>query len=151
MRLTCSLKVVVSRCHNCIATAVATATGQWRRRRRPMSAAASVRGRPSSSGRNCAAMSASGCGSTGRPTRSPGVRAGIFPAIGADSRMTSNMLVEIDRLLRTGQYIGGGVRIMPERWSVGIFVTVPARILVRSGGERVGHCIGGQCRHPVRD
>ena len=43
----------------------------------------------------------------------------IIVTIDADSRMTSNMLVEIDRLLRTGQYIGGGVRIMPERWSVG--------------------------------
>ena len=48
----------------------------------------------------------------------------VIVTIDADSRMTSNMLVEIDRLLRTGQYIGGGVRIMPERWSVGIFVTV---------------------------
>jgi glycosyltransferase involved in cell wall biosynthesis len=48
----------------------------------------------------------------------------IIVTIDADSRMTGNMLVEIDRLLRTGKYIGGGVTIRPERWSLGIFVTV---------------------------
>lgn len=48
----------------------------------------------------------------------------IIVTIDADSRMTGNMLVEIDRLLQTGKYIGGGVTIRPERWSLGIFVTV---------------------------
>jgi glycosyltransferase involved in cell wall biosynthesis len=48
----------------------------------------------------------------------------IIVTIDADSRMTENMLVEIDRLLQTDQYIGGGVAIWPERWSVGIAVTV---------------------------
>ena len=48
----------------------------------------------------------------------------IIVTIDADSRMTGNMLVEIDRLLRTGKYIGGGVTIRPERWSLGIVVTV---------------------------
>jgi glycosyltransferase involved in cell wall biosynthesis len=48
----------------------------------------------------------------------------IIVTIDADSRMTGNMLVEIDRLLRTGKYIGGGVPIRPERWSLGILVTV---------------------------
>jgi glycosyltransferase involved in cell wall biosynthesis len=48
----------------------------------------------------------------------------IIVTIDADSRMTSNMLVEIDRLLRTGKFIGGGVPIRPERWSFGIIVTV---------------------------
>jgi glycosyltransferase involved in cell wall biosynthesis len=48
----------------------------------------------------------------------------IIVTIDADSRMTGNMLVEIDRLLRTGKYIGGGVTIRPERWSLGILVTV---------------------------
>jgi glycosyltransferase involved in cell wall biosynthesis len=48
----------------------------------------------------------------------------IIVTIDADSRMTSNMLMEIDRLLQTGKFIGGGVVIRPERWSLGIFVTV---------------------------
>jgi len=48
----------------------------------------------------------------------------IIITIDADSRMTANMLVEIDRLLRTGNYVGGGVTIRPERWSLGILVTV---------------------------
>jgi glycosyltransferase involved in cell wall biosynthesis len=48
----------------------------------------------------------------------------IIVTIDSDSRMTSNMLVEIDQLLRTGRYIGGGVTIRPERWSLGILLTV---------------------------
>ena len=48
----------------------------------------------------------------------------IIVTIDADSQMSSNMLVEIDRLLRTEKYIGGGVMIWPERWSMGITVTV---------------------------
>ncbi|MFO7674465.1 MAG: hypothetical protein R6V74_12220, partial [Lutibacter sp.] len=43
--------------------------------------------------------------------------------IDADSRMSRNMLTEIDRLLRTGKYIGGGVAVWPERWSLGIVLT----------------------------
>ena len=48
----------------------------------------------------------------------------IVVTIDADSRMTDNMLLEIDRLLQTGRYVGGGVTIRPERWSLGILVTV---------------------------
>jgi glycosyltransferase involved in cell wall biosynthesis len=48
----------------------------------------------------------------------------IIITIDADSRMTDNMLKEIDRLLRTGRFIGGGVTIRTERWSLGILVTV---------------------------
>jgi glycosyltransferase involved in cell wall biosynthesis len=48
----------------------------------------------------------------------------IIVTIDADSRMTSNMLVEIDRLLQMGKFIGGGVVIRPERWSFGIGLTV---------------------------
>ena len=48
----------------------------------------------------------------------------VIVTIDADSRMTGNMLVEINRLLRTGRYIGGGVTIRPERWSLGIALTV---------------------------
>jgi len=47
----------------------------------------------------------------------------IIATIDADSRMSANMLSEIDRALMAGKYIGGGVKIMPERWSLGIWVT----------------------------
>ncbi len=48
----------------------------------------------------------------------------ILLTIDADSWMTSNMLVEIDRALQSGKYIGGGVPIWPERMSAGIFFSV---------------------------
>jgi glycosyltransferase involved in cell wall biosynthesis len=48
----------------------------------------------------------------------------ILVTIDADSRMSRGMLVAIDRLLRRGKYIGGGVMIWPERWSLGIAATV---------------------------
>jgi glycosyltransferase involved in cell wall biosynthesis len=47
----------------------------------------------------------------------------IIVTIDADSRMSRTMLVEIDRLLRTGKYVGGGVMVLPERWSLGIVAT----------------------------
>jgi glycosyltransferase involved in cell wall biosynthesis len=47
----------------------------------------------------------------------------ILVTIDADSQMSPNMLVEIDRLLSTGRYIGGGVMVLPERWSIGIAAT----------------------------
>jgi len=47
----------------------------------------------------------------------------IIVTIDADSRMSRTMLVEIDRLLRTGRYVGGGVMVLPERWSLGIVAT----------------------------
>ena len=47
----------------------------------------------------------------------------IIVSVDADSRMSSNMLLEIDRLLRMGKYVGGGVMIWPERWSLGIVAT----------------------------
>lgn len=48
----------------------------------------------------------------------------ILVTIDADSRMTSNMLMEVLRKLDTGKYIGGGVRIVPERMSLGIFCSL---------------------------
>jgi glycosyltransferase involved in cell wall biosynthesis len=48
----------------------------------------------------------------------------IIVTIDADSRMSSNMFVEIARNLSAGKYIGGGVMIRPERWSVGIFMSL---------------------------
>jgi glycosyltransferase involved in cell wall biosynthesis len=47
----------------------------------------------------------------------------ILVTIDADSRMAPNMFEQIDKALSSGQYIGGGVPVRPERWSVGIFLT----------------------------
>jgi glycosyltransferase involved in cell wall biosynthesis len=47
----------------------------------------------------------------------------ILVTIDADSRMTPNMFEQIDKALRGGAYVGGGVPIRPERWSAGVFVT----------------------------
>lgn len=40
--------------------------------------------------------------------------------VDSDSVMTPNMLGEVVRRLKTGRFIGGGVRVLPERWSLGI-------------------------------
>jgi glycosyltransferase involved in cell wall biosynthesis len=55
----------------------------------------------------------------------------IIVTIDADSRMTPNMLQEIDRQLAAGDCIGGGVAILPERLSLGILVS--ALLLVPYG------------------
>ncbi|RMF42169.1 MAG: glycosyltransferase [Planctomycetota bacterium] len=47
-------------------------------------------------------------------------RGDILVTIDADSRMSPGMLKEVRRRLDSGKYIGGGVMIYPERWSVGI-------------------------------
>ena len=47
----------------------------------------------------------------------------ILVTIDADSRMSENLLTEIDRALAGGKYIGGGVPIVPERTSPGITAT----------------------------
>ena len=44
----------------------------------------------------------------------------IVVTIDADSWMSPNMLHEVIQHLETGRYIGGGVQIRPERWSIGI-------------------------------
>ena len=44
--------------------------------------------------------------------------------IDADSRMSGNMFVEIAAQFSTDKYIGGGVMIQPERWSVGICMSM---------------------------
>jgi len=48
----------------------------------------------------------------------------ILVTIDADSRMSENMLVEIERALASGKFIGGGVHIRPDRRSTGIVVTL---------------------------
>lgn len=55
--------------------------------------------------------------------RNAGVQAAtgsIIVTIDADSIMTPNMLGEVVRRLESGKYVGGGVNVMPERWSLGI-------------------------------
>lgn len=62
----------------------------------------------------------------------------IIVTIDADSRMTANMLEEIDQKLSTGKFIGGGVVILPERLSLGIFMSLliilPALMIYRVSG-----------------
>ena len=50
-------------------------------------------------------------------------RGDILVTIDADSIMAPNTLAEIDRLLRSGSFIGGGAMIHPERMSLGIAMT----------------------------
>jgi glycosyltransferase involved in cell wall biosynthesis len=59
----------------------------------------------------------------------------VIVTIDADSRMSPRMLREIDRLIRTGRYVGGGTVVRPERWSLGIALTgvVLGLVLVRHG------------------
>jgi glycosyltransferase involved in cell wall biosynthesis len=58
-----------------------------------------------------------------RNTAASSATGDIIVTIDADSRMSPKMLVDIDRLLRSGRYIGGGVMLWPERWSLGIVAT----------------------------
>ena len=44
----------------------------------------------------------------------------ILVTIDADSTMSPNTLVEIERRLVSGTYVGGGAMILPDRWSAGI-------------------------------
>ncbi len=56
--------------------------------------------------------------------RNAGVRASkgdTIVTIDADSRMSDNMLKEVYRRLASGRYVGGGVPIVLERMSLGIF------------------------------
>ncbi|OGS23681.1 MAG: hypothetical protein A2314_01095 [Elusimicrobia bacterium RIFOXYB2_FULL_50_12] len=47
----------------------------------------------------------------------------ILVTIDADSTMSPDMLIEIEKNLLTGKFIGGGVEVYPERRSPGINVT----------------------------
>jgi hypothetical protein len=62
----------------------------------------------------------------------------IIVTIDADSRMSPNMLKEIEKNLSTGKFIGGGVVILPERMSFGIFASLlailPAVFIYRVSG-----------------
>jgi len=47
----------------------------------------------------------------------------ILVTIDADSRMSANALLEVEKALASGKYIGGGVPIIPDRYSLGIVLT----------------------------
>lgn len=51
-------------------------------------------------------------------------RGEIILTLDADSRMSPNLVAEVDRALASGRYIGGGVRIALERYSIGLVVTL---------------------------
>jgi glycosyltransferase involved in cell wall biosynthesis len=58
--------------------------------------------------------------------RNTGVRAAkgeIIVTIDADSVMSPNMLKNICKKMLTNKYVGGGVVMFPERWSLGIIMT----------------------------
>src|SRR5262249_15208755 len=48
----------------------------------------------------------------------------LIVTIDADSRMSPMALSEVDRLIRTGRFVGGGTAVTPERTSLGIGATV---------------------------
>jgi glycosyltransferase involved in cell wall biosynthesis len=59
--------------------------------------------------------------------RNAGVRASsgdVVVTMDADSWMSDNMLQAVVRLLDTGRFVGGGVRIKAERMSLGILLSV---------------------------
>ena len=47
----------------------------------------------------------------------------ILVTIDADSCMSENMIIDVVELLSTKKYIGGGVKVYPERYSLGIKLT----------------------------
>jgi len=59
--------------------------------------------------------------------RNAGIKAStgdVLVTIDADSWMTPNMFKEVILKLNSGKYIGGGVRIKPERMSIGMFFSL---------------------------
>jgi glycosyltransferase involved in cell wall biosynthesis len=73
--------------------------------------------------------------------RNAGARAAtgeFLLTIDADSRMSPNMLETVDRALSSGRYVGGGVAILPERWSPGIIASalllIPLALKYRISG-----------------
>ena len=47
----------------------------------------------------------------------------VLVTIDADCVMSPLTFCEIERLLGTGRYVGGGTKVLPERWSAGIRAT----------------------------
>ncbi|HUJ80049.1 MAG TPA: glycosyltransferase [Nitrospiria bacterium] len=50
-------------------------------------------------------------------------RGGTLIFIDADNLASPNLLAEIDRVMQSGRYVGGGVEVLPDRWSIGIAIT----------------------------
>jgi glycosyltransferase involved in cell wall biosynthesis len=48
----------------------------------------------------------------------------ILLTLDADSLLSANLLAEVDRLLSTGKYVGGGARIIFERYSLGLVISM---------------------------
>ncbi|MEW6183642.1 MAG: glycosyltransferase [Bacillota bacterium] len=67
-------------------------------------------------------------------------RGEIIVTIDADNWMTGNMLTEIEKHLKTGRYIGGGVRGKLERISLGIIASLLVFIplFIKYGNVSVG-------------
>lgn len=58
--------------------------------------------------------------------RNEGVKAAsgeVIITVDADSQVSENMLLKIHETLTSGKYLGGGVMIYPERYSLGIIMT----------------------------
>lgn len=51
-------------------------------------------------------------------------RGDIIVTIDADSRMSADMLAAVQKRLDSGKYIGGGVKVLPDRLSMGIFFSL---------------------------
>lgn len=47
----------------------------------------------------------------------------VLVTVDADSIVSENLFAEVDRLLATGRYVGGGTTLRPERYSFGIAMT----------------------------
>lgn len=48
----------------------------------------------------------------------------VIVTLDSDSRMHSDTFLEIKNFLNSEKFIGGGARIKPERWSIGIFMSL---------------------------
>jgi glycosyltransferase involved in cell wall biosynthesis len=59
-----------------------------------------------------------------RNTGVESARGDILVTVDADSWVSPTMFIEINRLLMSGRYIGGGVIMYPERLSLGIALTI---------------------------
>ena len=73
--------------------------------------------------------------------RNAGARAAtgeILVTIDADSAMSPNMLQVVDKAISSGKHVGGGVVILPERWSLGIVASalllIPLALQYRISG-----------------